>query len=268
MLANLNYLQLLEAGSKNPNHPLFIYCSGMDGTGELLHLQADGLSKYFDIRCVVIPPDDLNDWDVLTNALIYTIKEILEHKQKKSIYLCGESFGGCLALSVALATPWLLERLILVNPASSMSRSPWLGLGGTLIQYVPEFIHQGATLGFLPFLAALDRMERRDRASLLAAMRTLPPKTVSWRVSLLKKFEIDRHQLSQFTQPVLIVASTGDRLLPSVDEAKCLVNLLPHAKMVTLPNSGHACLLEKDVNLLKIMEEADFLSFQQPKSSK
>jgi pimeloyl-ACP methyl ester carboxylesterase len=254
------YLQLLEPGINNPNNPLFIYLSGMDGTGQLLHLQADGLTKYFDLKCLAIPPDDLSDWDFLTHSVIYAIKEILETKEQKLIYLCGESFGGCLAISIAIAAPWLIEKLILVNPASSLARLPWLSWGGSLAEWLPELIHHGATLGLLPFLAALDRIERRDRSALLKAMRSIPQRTVSWRIFLLRKFVVDREKLSRFTKPVLLVAGAADRLLPSVDEAECLVDLFTDAKMVVLPQSGHACLLESDVNLVKILKEANFLT--------
>lgn len=258
MPAKTTYLKLLEANNNNPHNPLFIYFSGMDGTGELLNLQADGLTKYFDVKCLAIPNYDLNDWDVLTNSVIDEIKAQLQDKEQRSIYLCGESFGGCLALSVALAAPSLIEKLILVNPATSFSRSFWLNFG-LLTEFLPESINYVGTLFFLPFLAALDKIQQRDRTSLLKAMRSLPSKTVSWRISLLKRFAIDPQQLRQFTQPVLLIASTGDRLLPSVEEANRLVDIFPNSKRVILPNSGHACLLERDVNLTKILKQTNFL---------
>lgn len=259
MPSKKSYLQLLEPSINDPNKPLFIYLSGMDGTGQLLHLQADGLTKYFDLKCLVIPPEDLSDWDILTHSVIYAIKEVLETKKQKTICLCGESFGGCLALSVAIAAPGLVERLILVNPASSFASLPWLSWGGTLALWLPEFIHHGASLALLPFLAALERIERDDRLALLEAMRSLPQRAVSWRIFLLRKFAIEPEKLQKFVKPVLLVASAADRLLPSVDEAERLIDILPNAKMLILPHSGHACLLESDVNLVQILKEAGFL---------
>ncbi|MGB3768893.1 MAG: alpha/beta hydrolase, partial [Phormidesmis sp.] len=55
------------------------------------------------------------------------------------------------------------------------------------------------------------------------------------------------------TCPVLLVGSAGDRILPSVAEARRLSRIFPSAQMVTLPYSGHACLAERDVNLDEIM---------------
>ena len=46
-------------------------------------------------------------------------------------------------------------------------------------------------------------------------------------------------------------------LLPSVQEAQRLINIFPHGKISILPNSGHACLLEKDINLYQIIQDSD-----------
>jgi pimeloyl-ACP methyl ester carboxylesterase len=90
-------------------------------------------------------------------------------------------------------------------------------------------------------------------------MRTVPPQTVLWRISLLREFHVDDVELRHLTQPVLVIAGANDRLLPSLDEARRLVNIFPNSKMVVLPNSGHACLLETDTNLYEIMKANNFL---------
>lgn len=249
-----------QSSSRNGSlrdRPRLVYLPGMDCTGKLLHRQVKGLAEFFDIRCLSILPNDLSSWQILTQQAISVIQEELE--DETTLYLCGESFGGCLALKIALMAPWLLEKLILVNPASSLQQRPWLGWGGSLTQWMPEFLQRGSALGLLPFLANLGRIEYDDRRALLRAMQSLPQATVSWRLSLLINFDIDLKRLAQFTQPTLIIASASDRLLPSVDEAKRLVKSLPNAKQIILPISGHACLLETDIQLVKILEKQGFL---------
>jgi pimeloyl-ACP methyl ester carboxylesterase len=76
---------------------------------------------------------------------------------------------------------------------------------------------------------------------------------------MVTEFDLDETQLHRLTQPVLIIAGAADRLLPSVCEAERLVKLLPNAKMVVLPDSGHTCLLETDVNLFDIINSQNFL---------
>jgi pimeloyl-ACP methyl ester carboxylesterase len=50
-----------------------------------------------------------------------------------------------------------------------------------------------------------------------------------------------------------------DRLLPSLTEAYRLKANFQKAKVVVLPESGHTCLLEADVNLYRIMDQHGFL---------
>lgn len=61
--------------------------------------------------------------------------------------------------------------------------------------------------------------------------------------------------------PTLLIASAADRLLPSMTEAARLAALLPDARRVTLPDSGHTALLEEGVALAAIMARAGFLPY-------
>lgn len=245
-----------------PECPLFVFLPGMDGTGQLLRTQTAGLEVGFDIRCLAIPPDDLTSWDVLTDKVVGLVETEIKQDPKRSVYLCGESFGGCLAIEVALKAPHLFERIILVNPASSIGFRPWMYFGIPLTKLVPEpFYHFGSTIG-LPVLAALNRMSPEDRLALMQAVQIVPQKTAVWRLSLLKDFHIDEWQLRRITQPVLVIAGGSDRLLPSVSEAQRLVGIFRNGQMVVLPESGHACLLEHDVNLYQIMKDCQFLPRQ------
>ncbi|HAX89713.1 MAG TPA: alpha/beta hydrolase [Cyanobacteria bacterium UBA11370] len=250
----------LTPGSLNPAKPLFVFLPGMDGTGELLRSQTQDLVTAFDVRCLAIPADDLTNWDDLSHQVLSLVEAELKGQPSRSVYLCGESFGGCLALKVALLAPDRFDRIILSNPATSLSHHSWLLWGAQWVNWLPDWFYEVSALGFLPFLASLERTTPSDRRALLKAMQSVPGKTVNWRWSMLREFEIDEQQLKRLTQPILILASTADRLWPSLAEAKQLVNALPNAKMVVLPDSGHACLLETEVNLLEILKEQDFLS--------
>jgi pimeloyl-ACP methyl ester carboxylesterase len=242
-----------------PEYPLFVFLPGMDGTGQLLRSQTAGLEVAFDVRCLMIPPHDLNSWDVLSEQVIGLIQAELEKNPQRAVYLCGESFGGCLAMKVALKSPQLFNRIILVNPASSLHLRPLLAWGSQLTYLVPAGIYQFGALGLLPFLASLGRILPSDRQDLLKTMRSVPPETVLWRLSLVREFDVDETQLRRITQPVLLIASAFDRLLPSVDEAQRLVKIFPQGQMVVLPSSGHACLLEADIKLYEIMQRQHFL---------
>lgn len=231
----------------------------MDCTGELLSVQSQKLEQTFDVRYLALPPDDLSDWDTLTQRVTHLIRAELHPDRHRPVYLCGESFGGCLALKVIRYAPSLFDRLVLVNPASSCNRSPLVLLGTLFSHITPEPLYQLSCLGFLPLLAALDRIAPHHQQSLLKAVRSVHQTTSNWRLSLVKEFSMTTTELQHIHQPTLVVASGSDRLLPSVAEAQFLMHHLPNAQVHLLPASGHACLLETDVDLYDILNRYRFL---------
>lgn len=243
----------------NPAAPLFIYLPGMDGTGQLLSRQLEGLEQGFDIRCLALALNDLSSWEQLTVQVVELVKSELEQHTRKLVYLCGESFGGCLALKIILHSPQLFDRLVLINPASSFRSQPFLHWGSYCFRPLPEPLHWMSCLGFLPFLAALERMTPPDRSALLSAMQSVSQSTTAWRLSLLRDFQLNEAALDGITQDTLIIASQRDRLLPSMLEAEHLMAHIPHTRLYLLPHSGHACLLETDVDLYEIMQASGFL---------
>ncbi len=249
-------MKLLRPLSFTSELPPLVYLPGMDGTGKLFYRQMEFLSPFFNLYALSFSPIIAADWWSLTQTAIALLEK--EFPQQR-VTLCGESFGGCLALTLPIQAPQLVEKLILVNPASSFRRYPWLSWGIPLLHWLPEGLHSSTTLGGLPFLAQIHRLLPEDQRQLLLAMRSLPPSAVSQRLSLLQAFSPTTSELESIVQPTLILASQGDRLLPSVTEARYLQSHLPRAQIHYLPDSGHACLLETDLNLAAILEERCFL---------
>lgn len=253
-----NNLRFLKPRRVDRNCPLLVYIPGMDGTGELFQTQASRIVERFDLRCLSIPVQHQGNWLDLAEETIELIEAEQRFNRDRPVYLCGESFGGCLALKTALIAPSTIQKLVLVNPASSFSQRPVFGLGIDLLKLTPNWFFNYSTVGFLPFLAQLNRIEKKYSKALLKAMQSLPPQLVSHRLALLQDFKVSATELNNLNIPTLIIAGAADRLLPSVDEAKRLIELLPEAKMVTLPYSGHACLLETETNLYNILLEQNF----------
>lgn len=258
------FLALRSPRSPKPNAPLFIYLPGGDGTGQLLYRQLEGLERTFDIRCLEIPPDDLTSWDQLVEQVVALVKAELKQVPRSAVHLCGESFGGCLALKVVHHSPQLFDHLTLVNPASAFNRPSWLYWLSFLARPVPSLVYQNFWLWFLPILASLGRIEADDRRALLTAVQGMTQETSVWRVALLREFQFSDAALRQISHPTLVVASGRDCILPSVEEAERLTRLIPNSKTYVLPDSGHACLLEADVYLHDILQSVSFLP--QPQS--
>ncbi len=163
-------------------------------------------------------------------------------------------------MQVLTLSPHLFDRVILVNPASSFRRLPWMHFGSLVTQQLPGLAYRYSSRGLAPFLMDPFRVARRDREALETAMGSVPVKVAAWRMALLGRFEVERLPLERMTHPVLLIAGERDLLLPSKREAKSLQARFPNAQLTLLPNSGHACLLDRETDLLKILRQHGFLA--------
>lgn len=257
MITTSKSLRLFACTPATHTRPLFVFLPGMDGSGSLLRPQVAGLSASFDIRCLSIPPDDLTGWDDLTEQVGTLIRMEQQQHPGRPITVCGESFGGCLALKLITRFPDLCDQIILINPASSAQRQPWISACCSLTQLLPTPLYHLSTFSLCDLLIATHRVSRPSRQQLLAAMQAVRPKSAAWRLSLLRQFHLDDLPLGRVCQPVLILASGADSLLPSQSEAKRLARYLPNASTYLLPDSGHACLLESQLDLSAILKSHD-----------
>ncbi|MEG3437262.1 alpha/beta fold hydrolase [Pannus brasiliensis CCIBt3594] len=146
-----------------------------------------------------------------------------------------------------------------MNPTSSFPRVPLLVLGSFLLPWTPQFVYELSSIPAVFFLARMTRLSPIARKTLRKAVRDAPQPTAVQRLELPREFTIDTARLRQFTEPVLLFGSRGDRILPSVEEVYRLAGVFPNARTVILPHSGHACLLESDLDLIAILRETRFL---------
>ena len=244
-------LSFLQHRTARPDLPLFVFFPGMDGTGRLFDRQVDSLAAKFDVRCLAIAGDDLSNWSGLVDRSIDIISTELAAGQ--DLYLCGESFGACLAMQVAAQIETKINELVLVNPASSFGRLPWLAGGSALSGLLPDAMYPLSARILVNFLINAARVVPRNRQDLIDAMLSVQPQTAAWRLSLLRQFQADEIVPALLDIPILLIAGELDRLLPSPLEVRILGRMLPKSKTILLPSSGHACLLEKDIRLIDML---------------
>jgi pimeloyl-ACP methyl ester carboxylesterase len=234
-----------------PHLPLLVLFPGMDGTGTLFDKQIVGTIERFDLRCLTIASDDLSSWSVLIDRAVQLILAALAPAQQ--LYLCGESFGACFAMQVAQQLGTKIDRLVLINPASSFARLPLLAAGSALSSLLPDALYPLSARILVSFLINEDRVTPAARQHLLDAILSVQPQTAAWRLNLLRQFPVDAIAPKLIDIPILLIAGQLDRLLPSSLEVRILSRMLPKSKMLLLPRSGHACLLERDIGLIDLL---------------
>jgi pimeloyl-ACP methyl ester carboxylesterase len=244
-------LKFLTSQPRQPHLPLLIYFPGMDGTGVLFARQQEQLARHFDVCCLAISRCNLLGWDELVNGVLALIDRELAGGERE-IHLCGESFGACLAMMVATQLPQI-QQLISINPASSFAKLPLLAMGSFGVGIVPQPLYQLSARLLVSLLIEIDRVAQIDRQNLIRAMLSIDSQTVAWRLKLLREFQINLVLPDLVDVPTLLLAGERDRLLPSKLEVQTIQRQLPRSKTILLPYSGHACLLEKDINLAQII---------------
>ncbi len=236
--------------------PLFVFLPGLDGTGKLLAPQVEFLSPHFDLRCLTIPENNRQDWQTLAQRVIDRVSDV---QRQRPVYLCGESFGGCLALQVAMMAPSLIHRLVLINPASALGRSPWLRWATHAAESLPDWLFAVSGALALPLLAHFDRIPVAEQQRFISTVRPISQACVTWRLRMLRQFALRPQQLRRLTMPVALLSSGRDRLFSSVEEARRLQSELPRSVTYALPDSGHVCLIEQNVNLADCLKAIHFL---------
>jgi pimeloyl-ACP methyl ester carboxylesterase len=244
-------VRFLSSQSSQSHLPLFVFFPGMDGTGWLIDNQLDRLTKRFDVRRLAIASDDRSNWSQMTAQAAKLIAA--ERAEGQELYLCGESFGACLAMHVAGHLGKDVDELVLINPASSFARTPLLSAGSALSNLLPDAMYPISARILVNFLINADRVTATERQRLTDAMLSVNPKSAAWRLELLRQFRADVVAAKLLDIPVVLIAGELDRLLSSVSEVNILQQLLPKSKVILLPNSGHACLLERDLYLADLL---------------
>ncbi|KAF9622394.1 hypothetical protein IFM89_031197 [Coptis chinensis] len=270
----------LECGAARLNNaPLFLYLPGLDGVGLGLILHHQRLGKMFDVWCLHIPVTDRTTFEDLVHLVERTVKTENTRSPNRPIYLVGESLGGCLALAVAARNPGIDLLLILANPATSFSKSqlqPLLPFLDTMSEHLyPGFPY---ILGFLtgdPFkmmMAAVEKGTPPEQAvgelsqnlvailpSLSVLADILPRESIHWKLQMLKSAaSFTNSRIHAVKAETLILASGGDQLLPSQNEAERLSKVLPSCQIRNFRDSGHTLLMEDGVDLVTVIKGAGF----------
>jgi pimeloyl-ACP methyl ester carboxylesterase len=187
--------------------------------------------------------------DTLVHDLARVVDTVAPETRRAVIV--GESFGGALAMSFALARPEQVSALVVLN---------------SFPYFVPQFRLRLARYGLalLPWGAML--LIRRATAFRLhsahthrAEIRRFMELTASAhregyinRLQVLLSYDI-RHRLHDLRPPALFLAAEHDHLVPSIQQAELMVSRVPRGTLRVLHGHGHICLIAPDVCLRDIL---------------
>ncbi len=245
-----NYVPAFTLHQTQPDLPLLIYVTGLDGTGELFYKQLPSLTENYRVVTFRLR----NDRRATYQDLADDIAAILEDLGEPQATLIGESFGGSIVLHFALRYPLRVERLVIVNSFPRYRRRIRIHLAAFLSSILPAhfvvpFRLASATLGLL-----VEGVSREDRKNILRVLRTVEMESFARRLQLIAEMNVE-DRLAEIHAPTLLIATARDLLVPSVREARKMQQRMPNATVKILKRKGHACLLRDDVRLSDFLKE-------------
>jgi 3-oxoadipate enol-lactonase len=235
--------------------PLLIYLPGMEGTGKLFFRQEPELAHHFTVICLPLRDSSSCTYD----DLIADTSEVYNRENADNATVVGESFGGTVALYFALKEPERVNHLVLANTFSYFRNRVDLALARLLLplgfwkpgRWVRNFIMRQ--------ILTDEHVESEAIRKLLEASFSHGYQASRQRLKLIHDHDV-RDRLGQLKMPVTILAGEKDRLLPSVKEARFLASRIANARLIVLPNLGHACFLSDRFSLAKLLTDDVILS--------
>ena len=222
---------------------------GIDGTGQLFYRQIPGLERRFRVTAMRLR-DEANTMDELVADLHGEVSRVAGEGR---VTLVGESFGGALAMSYALAHPERVHRMVILNSFAQFGSQARLWLGYHLLRATPW--------GMMRIFRQLNarrmhspQTEREEIERFHELMRASTRAGYLSRMRILRNYDI-RRDLPTIAAPVLFLAADRDTLVPSVEQARLMSELTPSASMRVLAGHGHSCLIAPDMDLAAILDE-------------
>jgi len=237
---------------KQGSGPAFVYVSGIEGTGRNFYKQAADLER--DHTVISFPMRAEGRYGMET--LIKDFASVVRSAGFERATVLGESFGGLLVLATALAHPRLFERIILVNSFASFPNRAKINLGVALYSILPYSLLKAYRTRNAGRTLFSDDTDEQDRLAFRENTRDVSPEGYLSRLRIIRGTDL-RSRLGEIKVPVLIVASTEDRLLNAQAAARVMAEALPRSRLQLLEGTGHMALLSNRVRVRDWLEEFD-----------
>jgi len=168
----------------------------------------------------------------------------------------GNSMGGAVALSMAVARPSAVRRLVLMGTMGVAMPLP-AGLDAVW-GYTPSVEGMREVIGLFAYdrrLISDDLVRLRYEASLQPSVRDswaamFPEPRQRW----VDDLALAGAELAAVRQPVLMVHGSDDRVVPWRSSSEPLVDLLPDCRLHVIGGCGHWTMIEKTAEFLAVVE--------------
>ena len=232
----------------DPGTETLVLVPGLDGTAELFYRQIPLLRRLFNVVAFPLPDKRQATMD----ELIDDLGELIVEVSPGPVVLCGESFGGALSMSLALARPELVAGLVIVNSFPYLDNRIELAVAPRVARLVPWGV-MPLVRRFTEFRIHSAHALDEDLREFRRRMRGVKRDGYLRRLEILWHYDL-RARLQELQPPALFIAGTDDRLVPSERWGRYMVERTPEAELVLLEGYGHCALINHDLDLAAIVD--------------
>lgn len=223
---------------------------GMDGTGQLFYRQRPVLARSRRVATYALR-DSAPTMDVLVTDLAGVIDTVAPIDRRAIVI--GESFGGTLAMSLALEHPERVSALVVLNSFPYFAPQFRLHLARWGLRALPWGM-MSLVRRLTAFRLHSPHTHADEIRQFMALTRQASRDGYLNRLRLLTQFDI-RDRLRDVRVPTLFLAASEDHLVPSVAQARYMAERVPGADIRVLDGHGHICLIAPDLDLGRILDE-------------
>lgn len=221
--------------------PGVLFLHGLGSCADDWGLQVPMVSERYWVLALDMPGHGRSSqpvgWPSIEDMMLL-VASVVKEQAELPVHVVGLSLGGAVAMQLALAHPEAVRSLTLVNTFAKL-HSGSSGLFRKLVRIAfvalgrMDRVGQWVAAGLFPGpdqellrQAAAERITSNPRGAYLRAI---------WAAT---RFDI-RDRLHEINIPTLVVAGELDKTV-SMDAKKELASNIPDARLVVIPDSGHA----------------------------
>jgi len=234
-------------GQAEENKPVVLYLPGLDGTGRLLYRQGP-LHDGYRVICEAYPQDRFATYEEMARSAAGA----LEAAGGRPATVLAESFGGAVALTLALRRPDLVERLLLVNTFAHFPHRLRIHLFALLSELLPARPSPPRSRAFRARFFFSPRVSQEVRDGWWGRTSDVPMRGFTLRLRLVRRVDL-RPQLSRVYCPALVLVAADDRVVPP-RAGRELARLLPNAHLLEM-RVGHAALVHPRIDVSRLLAE-------------
>ncbi len=217
-----------------------VFIHGVGGSGLFWQFQIDSLTPQVNTLAIDLPGHGQSDGEGMDaiEDYAYSVIDLITTINVPNPIPCGISMGGAITLQILINHPDSIKAGILINTGAKLKVAPVIF--DTLANSFSEYLEM------MGQLVAAENTDKKKIKLFKEDTAKCKPEVILRDFQACHNFDV-MQQLESIPLPVLVVSAEDDQMTPP-KYGDYLVNAMPYASGVHIPDAGHILPWEKPEN--------------------